>query len=77
MSQDNQNIYRTTPARAGKMMAIMIGICLIGGMIFFGMWDYWTSYQAPVVAQMAGESEYKLAPIGSVSNKGEIVGAKF
>ncbi|MSV26251.1 MAG: hypothetical protein EXS75_01375 [Nitrosarchaeum sp.] len=62
MSQDNQNIYRTTPARTGKMMAIMIGICLIGGMIFFGMWDYWTSYQAPVVAQMAGESEYKLAP---------------
>ena len=62
MNQDNQNIYRTTPARTGKMMAIILGICLVGGVIFFSMWDYWTSTQAPVVAQMAGESEQKLAP---------------
>ena len=38
MNQDNQNIYRTTPARMGKMMAIMLGICLVGGVIFFSMW---------------------------------------
>ena len=56
MNQDNQEIYRTTSARTGKMLAIVLGICIVGGIIFFSMWDYWTSYQAPVVAQMAGET---------------------
>jgi nitrite reductase (NO-forming) len=54
MNQDNQTIYRTTSARTGKMLLIVLGICIVGGIIFFSMWDYWTSYQAPVVAQMAG-----------------------
>ena len=62
MSQHNQEVYRTTSARTGKMMAIMLGICIVGGVIFFGMWDYWISAPAPVVAQMAGESEHGLAP---------------
>ena len=56
MSHDNdQTVYRTTPARTGKMMAIMLGICIVGGAIFFAMWDYWISEPAPVVAMMAGE----------------------
>jgi len=62
MSQHNQEIYRTSSSRVGKMMAILLGICIVGGVIFFSMWDYWTSYQAPVVAKMAGETEHKLAP---------------
>jgi len=62
MSEHKQEFYRTTPARTGKMLAIMLGICLVGGVIFFSMWDFWTSSPAPVVAQMAGESEHKLAP---------------
>ena len=52
MEQDT--IYRTTPARTGKMMAIMLGICIVGGAIFFALWDYWISEPAPVVAMMAG-----------------------
>ena len=37
MSHDNpKTFYRTTPARTGKMMAIMLGICIVGGAIFFG-----------------------------------------
>ena len=56
MSHDNSQVYRTTPARTGKMMIIMLGICIIGGAIFFGMWDYWISEPAPVVAMMAGDS---------------------
>jgi plastocyanin len=57
MSHDNsQNVYRTTPARVGKMMVIMLSICIVGGVIFFGMWDYWISQPAPVVAMMAGDS---------------------
>lgn len=39
------------------MMAIMLGICIAGGVIFFAMWDYWISEPAPVVAMMAGEPE--------------------
>lgn len=39
------------------MMAIMLGICIAGGAIFFAMWDYWISEPAPVVAMMAGEPE--------------------
>ena len=46
----NEPIYRTSPARVGKMMAIMLGICIVGGVIFFGMWDYWISQVPPVVA---------------------------
>ena len=52
--ENNQTIYRTTPARTGKMMIIMLGICLVGGVIFFSLWDYWISEPAPVVAMMAG-----------------------
>ncbi|MBI2005813.1 MAG: multicopper oxidase domain-containing protein [Nitrosopumilales archaeon] len=36
-------IFRTSPERTAKMMAIVLGICVVGGTIFFGMWDYWTS----------------------------------
>ncbi len=57
MSQDNDTIYRTTSARTGKMMAIMLGICIVGGAIFFAMWDYWISEPAPVVAAMSGAKE--------------------
>ena len=48
--------YLTTPARTGKMMAIMLGICVVGGAIFFSLWDYWISEPAPVVAMMAGDA---------------------
>jgi len=51
-------VYRTTPARTGKMLAIMLGICIVGGAIFFGMWDYWISQPPPVVAMMAGEDAH-------------------
>ena len=49
-------IYRTSPARTAKMMAIMLGICVAGGAIFFGMWDYWISQPPPVVEAMAGDA---------------------
>ncbi len=59
MSHDNsQNVYRTTPARTGKMLIIILGICIVGGIIFFAMWDYWISQPAPVVAMMAGGDDH-------------------
>lgn len=36
-------IYRTSPARTAKMMAIMCGVCIAGGILFFTFWDYWIS----------------------------------
>jgi len=47
-------IFRTSGERTVKMMAIMLGIVVVGGAIFFGMWDYWISSPAPVVAMKAG-----------------------
>lgn len=37
-------ILRTTPERFGKLLAIIIGIMVIGGVIFFANYDYWNSY---------------------------------
>lgn len=50
-------IYRTSPARTAKMMAIMLGICVAGGGIFFGLWDYWISEAPPIVAIMNEAAE--------------------
>jgi len=47
-------IFRTSGERTAKMMAIMLGIVVVGGAIFFGMWDYWISSPAPVVAMRSG-----------------------
>lgn len=58
-----EGVYRTSPARTGKMMAIMLGICITGGAIFFGMWDYWISEPAPVVAIMAGSTAAAPPPV--------------
>ena len=59
MSQNNtQTFQRTSPARVGKMMAIMLGVCLIGGIVFFSMWDYWISEQPNVVKVMAGDVDH-------------------
>ncbi len=49
-------ILRTSPQRTAKMMAIMLGIVIVGGIIFFSMWDYWiSSPPASVVAGLVAE----------------------
>ncbi|MDH3618632.1 MAG: plastocyanin/azurin family copper-binding protein [Nitrosopumilus sp.] len=55
---ETETVYRTSSARTGKMMIIMLGICIVGGAIFFGMWDYWISQPPPVVAQMSGAVDH-------------------
>jgi len=40
-------IYLTTPERTAKMIAIVLGLCIVGGVIFFVMWDYWISSPPP------------------------------
>ena len=53
-----QTLYRTSPSRVGKMMIIMLGICIVGGAIFFSMWDFWISTPAPVVGMMSETTEH-------------------
>lgn len=51
---------RTSPARTAKMMAIMLGICVVGGAIFFALWDYWISEEPPIVAIMSQAAEQEV-----------------
>ncbi len=55
-------IYRTSPERTVKMLVIVLGICIVGGVIFFGMWDYWISSLSPAGKLRAGVSE-AVAPV--------------
>ena len=59
--EDDSYIMRTSPERTAKMMAIMLGICVAGGGIFFGMWDYWISEPPPIVAIMNAAEEQETA----------------
>ena len=63
-SNTSQSVYRTSASRTGNMMIIMLGICIVGGIIFFAMWDYWISMPAPVVEMMAGEADHA-APVAA------------
>jgi len=44
MSHTDELILRTSPARFGKLMAILLGVMVIGGVIFFANYGYWNSY---------------------------------
>ncbi len=67
--ETSHGVYRTTPARTGKMLVIILGIMIVGGVIFFSMWDYWICCPAPVVAMMAGED----GPIESAVFTGDTI----
>jgi len=49
-TEHEEPILRTSPARVGKMLAIIIGLIVIGAAIFFANWDYWIS-SPPTVSQ--------------------------
>src|SRR5207245_4748127 len=44
-TEQEEPIPRTSPRRLGKMLAIIIGIQVVGAAIFFTHYDYWNSYQ--------------------------------
>ena len=54
-------IYRTSPERTYKMMAIMLGICIVGGGIFFALWDFWIS-MPPIVPGAGDAADHDGAP---------------
>ena len=43
-SEHEEPIPRTSPRRLAKMLAIIIGIQVVGAVIFFTHYDYWNSY---------------------------------
>jgi len=63
-------IYRTSPERTVKMMVIMLGICIAGGALFFGMWDYWISMPPPAASLNVGADDHGGAGAGSVTETG-------
>ena len=63
--QQHDPIYRTTPERTVKMMVIMLGICIVGGGIFFGMWYYWTSMPPPAGLMTGGVGDDHSSGAGS------------
>ena len=69
----NDPIYRTSSERTVKMMAIMLGICIVGGAIFFGMWDYWISMPPPaglLTGDLSGDDHGASSGSGSVALTG-------
>ena len=61
------------------MMAIMLGICIAGGAIFFGMWDYWISELPPVVTAGADAAadDHGAAPPPPVQTTGETINSRL
>jgi len=41
MSEHDETVYRTSPGRVGKLMTILVGLVVVGGVIFFSLGDYW------------------------------------
>ena len=62
--EQQEPIYRTSPERTYKMMAIMLGICIVGGGIFFALWDYWIS-MPPVVPGAGDAADHGGAPVAA------------
>ena len=63
MSEHDETVWRTSSGRVGKMMAILVGTVLVGGIIFFSLGDYWISELSPAGQAFAGiTSEEDSAP---------------
>lgn len=57
---------RTSPARVGKMLAILLGLIIVGAVIFFANWDYWISLPPAV-------SRQKQVTAGTATETGETI----
>lgn len=80
-SEHPDTIYRTSPRRLGKMLAIIIGIQIVGGLIFFTHYDYWNSYLPNAgkiqEQQMETEAANSTAGSGPSSTQGTFTGKEI
>ncbi len=67
-------IYRTSPRRVGKMLAIIIGIQIVGGAIFFTHYDYWNSY-LPQAGKLQEQQMEQQAAAGAAAGPSATQGA--
>ena len=62
MSEHDETVYRTSPGRVGKLMAILVGLVVVGGIIFFSLGDFWISELSPAGKAFAGITDEDAAP---------------
>ncbi len=72
MSHTEEPILRTSPARLGKLLAILIGIMVVGGVIFFANYDYWNSY-LPTAGKIQEGLTSHAASAGTVQATGKTI----
>jgi len=68
-------ILRTSPRRMAKMLIIIIGIQVVGGVLFFSHYDFWNSY-LPIAGRPVVHNEPGNGP-GPVTGKTVNVSLKF
>ena len=54
MSEHDETVYRTSPGRVGKLMTILVGLVVVGSVIYFSLGDYWISELSPAGMAFAG-----------------------
>ena len=69
MSEHNETVWRTSPGRVGKLMAILCSTVIVGAIIFFALGDYWISELSPAGMKFAGITDEPTAP--AVAQTGE------
>jgi len=62
MSEHDETVYRTSPGRVGKLMTILVGLVVVGSVIFFSLGDYWISELSPAGEAFAGITDEPAAP---------------
>jgi len=72
-SEHEEPILRTSPARLGKMLAILLGIMVVGGAIFFLNYDYWNSYLPTAGKIQEGLGSHAPSVIGTTTATGQTV----
>jgi len=72
-SEHEEPILRTSPARLGKMLAILLGIMIIGGAIFFLNYGYWNSYLPTAGKIQEGLNHATSTPGATVQATGKVI----
>jgi len=69
MSEHDETVYRTSPGRVGKLMTILVGLVVVGSVIFFSLGDYWISELSPAGQTFAGITDEPAAPAVAQTGK--------
>jgi nitrite reductase (NO-forming) len=73
-SEHPETIYRTSPRRLAKLLAIIIGVQVVGGIIFFTHYDFWNSY-LPTAGKLQEQQMEKAASQAAAAGPSATQGA--